>query len=194
MPVSLYETGYTNDYFQVVGQLQYTEGSIFEDGTFNTTVGNLVRADILADLGIVPSTFAGIRWRFDCRHDLTDYTGKYFKSALPKADLGIINVCSSGSCVSETYINYAVQGTQTFVTYDTYPENPYPNPDLFATGVAEVEYLLIQVNSPIPQIGDEIYVRFLYPELVKQFVLNYTILGAVETPDSVGATNFWMYA
>lgn len=194
MAVTLYQEGYDDNYFEVIGQLVFDTSALSSDGVMHSIIGNLVVADLNADLDITPNNFFGIRWRFDCRHDLTNYNGSYYKSALPKADLGSLCICSSGSVVEEIFLNYAVQGTRVYQTWDTYPAKPYPNDDLVATGSDGVQYIPLQTSQPTANIGDEFYAKFRYPNLLQQVVVNYTALGSVDTPDTVGITNFWILA
>lgn len=192
MPLQLVVPGYTEGFVLGVGQLQFDTELIADlGGRYNSVIPQIVQYDVQTSLGITIEQFASCLWRLDIKHDVTNYTGSTFYSALGKYNLGVLCICSSGAVVEEIYLNYEVQATGKYASYCTYPQNPYPNPNLIATDFAEVAYIVnaIPYNYGSESIGDEFYIRLQYPSLLSQFVCNYSIYYQFVEVDTIGASN-----
>jgi len=191
MPLQLVQAGSSSTALVAAGQIVYDVDTVKASQPYHDLVVRGCVADCEASLGFTIEGFSAIRWRLDLKHDISAYGGSFLKSAIDKAVLGTLCICSAGAVVEEIYLNYEVQASRIYASWGSYPSNPYPNSDLIYTGFDTVDVMLSQGSAAAPAMfqGDEIYLRLDYPELLLQMVVNYYILVDDVVGDSVGVTN-----
>lgn len=193
MPTNIIQSSYNDTAYVAVGQIIYDVPTVSTTQPFHDLPAVEAIEDVSASYGVYPSGFASVRWRLDMKFNLSSYSGSLFRSALPKADLGTLCICSSGAVVEEIRLNYEVQATGVYCSYSNYPITPYPSADIIAhgTGVVDVMYSQGYTPDPTATIGDEFYLLLTRPDLLEQFVCNYYV-KANSLDATVGITNLSM--
>jgi hypothetical protein len=177
MTAILWQNGYSNVGFVVSGQIILSVAEIISasGGLFQCRVGAAVLADISASLGIVPEQFTAVRWQAGFKFNINGYKGSFFKSAFPKGDFGILDVCNSGGVIQTEYLNFEVTRSKLYSTWATFPPHSYPTPSLISPRIGGVDVLLQSGYSAVPVsiLGDEFGLRLGYPNLLLEAVVEY---------------------
>ena len=114
--------------------------------------------DILTDLNTVPTTSTrprnwGIQWTMSLYTNGILNNASKFKSALPKYDLGAINIYYRGQCTYESFWNYTSQRCPVMSCWATDADINYPAPVDIPTPITDADLLWLSNRTFAPVLN-----------------------------------------